>query len=177
MLVSTVVVLTIGSTSFVTVGRPDPSNWSLDHYKAGIRYLSNNKLPDAERELTTAYAYVPDNAEILFALGNLRLGQKNNGAAKQWYRKCLELDPNHSGAWNNAGVIAMEEKRWDIAERAFLQSLRVEPDSARTLYLVARTRRELGNRQGALTAIEDAIRLAPKQPELLELREQIIAKP
>jgi hypothetical protein len=175
--VSAIVVLTIGSTSFVTIGRPEPSNWSLDHYKAGIRFLENKKLPEAERELTTAYAYVPDNAEILFALGNLRLGQKNYGGAKQWYRKCLELDPNHTGAWNNAGIVAMEEKRWDIAERAFLQSLRVEPDSAKTHYLIARARLEQGNRQGALSAIEDAIRLAPTQPEFLELREQIIAKP
>jgi hypothetical protein len=32
----------------------------------------------------------------------------------------------------------MEEKRWDVAERAFLQSLRIEPDSAKTFYLIAR---------------------------------------
>jgi tetratricopeptide (TPR) repeat protein len=175
--VSVIVLLTAGSTWFVTLGRPDPANWSLDHYKAGIRFLDSEKLPDAERELTTAYAYVSDNAEIRFALGNLRLAQKNNGAAKYWYRQSLELDPNHAGVWNNSGVVAMEEKRWDIAERAFLQSLRIEPDSAKTYYLIARARLELGNREGALAAAEQAIRLAPRQPELQELRERLLALP
>jgi hypothetical protein len=175
--VSAILILTAGSACFVTVGRPDPANWSLDHYKAGIRFLSGEKLPAAERELTTAYAYVPDNAEILFALGNLRLAQGNNGSAKYWYRRSLELDPKHSGAWNNAGVIALKEKRWDIAERAFLTSLLSEPSSAKTHYLLARAQLELGNRQGALAAIDEAIRLAPKQKEFQELRQQILAKP
>ena len=71
----------------------------------------------------------------------------------------------------------MEEKRWDVAERAFLQSLRIEPNSAKTYYLIARARRELANREGALAAIEQAIRLAPKQPEFQDLREQILALP
>jgi tetratricopeptide (TPR) repeat protein len=170
-------ILTAASTWFVTQGRPDPANWSLDHYKAGIRFLDSKQLPNAERELTTAYRYIPDNAEILFALGNLRLAQENINGAKHWYRKSLELDPNHSGAWNNAGVVAMGEKRWDIAERAFLRSLRVEPQSAKTYYLVARARHELGNKEGALSAIEEAIRLEPRQPEFGELRERIMAQP
>jgi tetratricopeptide (TPR) repeat protein len=173
-LASLMIVMTIGSTCFVTQGRPDPSNWSLDHYRAGIRFLDSEKLDDAERELTKAYAYVPDNAEIVFALGNLRFQQKNNNAARFWYRKSLEMNPNHAGAWNNAGVVALEEKRWDIAERAFVNSLRSDPDDAKTYYLLARARLELGNRQGALDAIEEAVRRAPRQKVFLEFRQQII---
>jgi len=176
-LVAGIIVMTAGSACFVTQGRPDPANWSLDHYRAGIRFLESEKVADAERELTKAYAYVPDNSEILFALGNLRLAQKNNSAAKYWYRKSLEIDPNHAGAWNNAGVVALEEKRWDIAERAFLNSLRSEPGSAKTHYLIARARFELGNRQGALAEIDEAIRLLPKQGEFQDLRQRILAKP
>jgi tetratricopeptide (TPR) repeat protein len=172
--VSAIVMLTAGSACFVTLPRADPANWSLDHYKAGIYFLEGGKLSDAECELTTAFAYVPSNSEILFALGNLRLTQKNNNSAKHWYRKSLELQPNHPGAWNNAGVIALEEKRWDIAERAFMKSLQSDPDDAKTYYLLARARLELGNRQGALAAIEEAVRRAPRQNLFLELRQQII---
>jgi len=172
-LAACVVVLTAGSAAFVTMGRPEPANWSLDHYKAGIRSLENNQVADAERELTTAYAYVPDNAEILFALGNLRYAQGKLPAAKHWYRKSLELDPKHAGVWNNVGVVALEEKRWDIAERSLLKSLQSEPNDAKTHYLLARARLELGNRQGALESIDEAIRLAPAQKEFSALRDRI----
>jgi cytochrome c-type biogenesis protein CcmH/NrfG len=67
----------------------------------------------------------------------------------------------------------MQEKRWDIAERSFLKSLEVEPDDAKTYYLIARARFEAGNRQGAMAAVGEAIRRVPKQPEFLELRKQI----
>lgn len=176
-LVAGIVILTFTSAWFVTTGRPDPANWSLDHYKAGIRSLDNNKVADAERELTLAYAYVPQNSEILFALGNLRLAQSNIAGAKHWYRKSLELDPTHAGVWNNVGVVAMQEKHWDIAERAFLKSLQFEPDDAKTYYLAALSRLQLGNKQGATTAIEEAIRRAPRQKEFLELRQRIIGMP
>jgi hypothetical protein len=157
---------------FVTISRPDPT-WSLDHYKAGLRAFDDGKLATAERELATAYAYVPENAEIQFALGNLRFAQGNFAGAKHWYRQSLERVSNHPGAWNNVGVIAMQEKRWDIAERSFLKSLEVEPDDAKTFYLIARARFEAGNRQGAMAAVGEAIRRVPKQPEFLELRKQI----
>jgi hypothetical protein len=172
--VSGIVLLTAGSAWFVTLPRLDPAYWSLDHYKAGIYFLDSGKLANAERELTTAYAYVPNNSEILFALGNLRLAQKNNNSAKLWYRKSLELAPNHPGVWNNAGVIALDEKRWDIAERAFLKSLQSDPDDAKTYYLLARARLELGSRESALAAIEEALRRAPRQRLFLELRQEIM---
>lgn len=168
-----IIALTTASAWFVSMSRPDPANWSLDHYKAGIRSLDNGQVAEAERELTTAYAYVQENSEILFALGNLRYAQGNLPGAKHWYRKSLEINSDHAGVWNNIGVIAFDERRWDIAERAFLQSLQSEPNDAKTHYLIARARLELGNREGALAAIQEAVRLAPTQKQFLELQEKI----
>ena len=173
--VAGVVALVCASSWFVSIARPDPSNWSLDHYKAGIRSLDNGMIAEAERELTAAYAYVPVNSEILFALGNLRLAQENYAGAKHWYRKSLELQPNHSGVWNNFGVVALSEKQFGIAEKSFAKSLESEPEDAKTYYLLALARLEGGNRPGAAQAIEEALRRRPTQKEFLELRDRINA--
>ena len=50
----------------------------------------------------------------------------------------LRADPNHAKAWNNLGVLAMEEKRWALADKFFAHSLSSEPEDAKTHYLAAR---------------------------------------
>jgi len=45
--------------------------------QAGIRATSAGDLDRAQRNLETAFAYVPDNADINFALGNLWLERSN----------------------------------------------------------------------------------------------------
>jgi Tfp pilus assembly protein PilF len=74
---------------------------------------------------------------------------------------------------NNLGVLALEEKRWDLAERFFVISLRTEPDDPKTFYLLARARFGRGDREGAMRAVDEALRRRPAQREFIELREQI----
>ena len=59
-----------GSSQFLNVTR---RCWALDSYNSGWQGLESNDLPTAERKLNLAYAYVPENAETNFALGNLHL--------------------------------------------------------------------------------------------------------
>src|SRR5205085_95161 len=67
------VAVAVGAALFVSTSRHDYSLWSLDHYKAGIRATEAGDLDRAQRNLETAFAYVQDNADINFALGNLWL--------------------------------------------------------------------------------------------------------
>src|SRR6202030_493071 len=81
------VLLCAGAAWFVSIPRDDIGLWSLDHYKAGIRATTAGEIElarqnvtaatgafdRAQRNLVTAYAYVPNNADIDFALGNLWL--------------------------------------------------------------------------------------------------------
>lgn len=193
--------LCIGSAWFVSIPRTDIGLWSLDYYKAGIRATTAAELelkrgnPDraheadsrAQKNLEIAYAYVPDNADINFALGNLWLQRSNEAKtdeaaqtkmrthAKLFYRKALELQPRHTGTLNNLGVLALEEKRWPLAEQFFTMSLGTEPEDAKTYYLLARARFEKGDRPGAQTALEQALRRRPQQKEFLELQDKLAA--
>lgn len=169
---------------FVSIPARDTGLWSLDHYKAGIRATDAGELDRAQHNLETAFAYVQDNADINFALGNLWLAKSGRAEAghekdslraraKVFYRRALELNPQHAGTLNNLGVLALEEKRYDLAERFFAGSLATEPEAAKTHYLLARARFEAGRLPEARAALDEALRLRPAQKEFLELREKL----
>ena len=166
---------TIAAAFWVSSSRGDQSLWSLDHYNIGIRAQKMGDLATAQRELERAHAYVPNHAEINFALGNLWLAKGDSYQAKVFYRRTLELNPNHTKTWNNVGVIALEQKYWLIARRAFERAIQLEPGDPKTYYLLARACLSLNDREAARKAVDEALRLKPDQSQLLELRAQIDA--
>ena len=184
--VGTYLALAFGAATFVSIPRTDPGLWSLDFYNAGIRSLASGDLDLAQRNFETAYAYVQDNSEINFALGNLWLEKSNHALdphvrgddrarAKDFYKRTLALKQNHASALNNLGVLAMEEKRWDLSEKFLLGSLDAEPEDAKTYYLLARVRFESGKADAAKAPLKKALELRPTQKEFLELREKLAA--
>ena len=151
----------------------DRSLWALDAYNSGWQALESHNLEVAETKLALAHAYVPDNSETLFALGNLRLAQGDRGVSKSFYQAVLLIDPKHKGALNNLGVIAFEAGNFERAGMFFEQALVQAPRDAKTYYLLARTFLAENNRPAATSAIEKAIKLNPAQPEFAALREEI----
>jgi tetratricopeptide (TPR) repeat protein len=161
------------ATWFVSIPRKDPSLWALDSYNSGWRALDSGDLDTAERKLGFAYAYVPGNAETNFALGNLRLAQGRPTAAKAFYRATLQLDPNHEGACNNLGILALDEKRWPLASIFFAKALEQDRQNPNTHYLLAEARFKAGELASARNEIERALQLNPAPSEFRRLQEQI----
>jgi hypothetical protein len=169
----TYVGLVVLATLFVSSPKRDPSLWALDSYNTGLQALDLNHLQDAERKLELAYAYVPDNAELNFALGNLRLAQGHRDVAKSFYFTTLQLDPKHEGSYNNLGVLALEEDRGQLAANFFSKALEQNPNDPKTYYLLARAHLKIGDSQSARTEIHRAIILDPRQPEFQDLKENL----
>src|SRR5207244_3773949 len=134
--------------------------------------LESNNLPVAEKKLAVAYAYVPENSETLFALGNLRFAQNDLTAAQSFFCAVLHLDPQHKGAFNNLGVIALDAKEYDEAEKWFRRAEDVDPRNAKTHFLLAKTLLAKNDRSDAGTEIDVAIQLQPDQAEFKELKKQ-----
>jgi tetratricopeptide (TPR) repeat protein len=148
---------------------------------------SQNELDIAQKNFETAYAYVPQNSEINFALGNVWLEKSKRLTdppareaarfrAKAYYKVIIDRTPNHGGTLSNLGVLAFEEKRWPSAEGFFLASLRAEPDDAKTYYLLALTRYEAGQPEAAREPLETALKMRPGQKEFLALKAQLDGK-
>lgn len=168
--------LLAATSLLVSARRTDAELWALDPYNSGLHALEAERLDVAERKLKLAYSYVPGNAEINFALGNLELARNNRAAARSWYANTLALDPRHEGALNNSGVLALQENRPDEALRLFAKAVEVEPNDAKSHYLLAQAALASGDARRALAAAEEAVRLEPARPEFLELRKQILDK-
>jgi Flp pilus assembly protein TadD len=167
------VALLVGSTIFVAWPVRDPSLWALDTYNSGWQAFESGDLPLAEQKLQLAYAYVPENAETNFALGNLRLAQGKKADAKSFYLATLRLDPTHEGGYNNLGIVALEEKSWSSAAQFFEKALQQNPREDKTYYLLAQAQFNARDLDHARLAIRAAIKLNPAQPQFHLLSEEI----
>jgi len=161
------------STLFVSWPQRGLSLWALDAYNSGWQALESGNLSLAERKLELARAYVPDNAETNFALGNLKLAQSDTSAASSLYLTTLHLDPRHRGAINNLGVLALENGQPEMAEQRFREALAIDGRNPKTHFLLAKTLIAKGQNGNARAEIDRALALKPDQPEFKELREQI----
>ena len=167
------VALLLASTIFVAWPQRDPALWALDAYNSGRQALESNNLIQAEKKLALAYSYVPENAETNFALGNLYLARHENSRAKSFYAVTLRLDPTHTGAYNNLGLLALQENQSDLAADLFSQALRFGSRTAKNYYLLAEAHFKSGKIDSAQSEIAQAIKLSPTQPEFQKLRDQI----
>jgi len=139
--------LATGATLLATpvVLRPckEPELLALEPYNAGIHALRRGDLALAAPKLEAASEMVPENAEIQFAMGNLLLARGDSIGARQRYRRAIEINPRHEGAWNNLGYIALNEGRAELAIRFLETSSALDPEDDTTRELLERARQSL----------------------------------
>lgn len=165
----------------------NPSLWALDFYNSGIQSLELGRealdhgqgcdaaadFALADAKLSRAFGYVPENAELNFALGELRQVEGKIPEAKSFYATTLQIDPQHERAFTNLGLLALEEQRYGLAESFFRHSIEVDPRNAKTHFLIAKALLAKGERDSARGEVEMAIALHPDQPEFKNLRGEI----
>jgi len=165
--------LIAASAWLVSLPRHDPSLWALEAYNSGKFALEANNLTVAEQHLQRAYSLAPSNAEINFALGNLRLAKGDLVAAKKIYQAVLAVDEKHKGALNNLGVVALTESQPGAAADYFRRSLTLEPQNAKTHYLLAKALLADGRPTDAAAALKRAVELGGERAEFASLHEEI----
>ena len=168
--------LLVISAVAVSGRRGDAELWAVEPYNSGLQALEAGRLGAAERKLRLAHAYVPDNAELNFALANLDLARGNRTQATIQYRRTLALDAGHKGSFNNLGVIALEDGRAEEAISLFERAVALAPRDAKTRYLLARAALASGDLDRALAEVEIALTLESAQPEFSQLRDAILAR-
>lgn len=166
-------VLLAGSAAFVSIPRTDPALWALAAFTSGRHALETGDLTRAEKELQRARAYVPDNPETNFALGNLRLAQGKRAEAKVLYETTLRLNPKHKGALNNLGLLALEENQPAEAVEYLQRALEQDPQEGKTFYLLAQAQLAAGDIQNARLSIGRALEREPDRAEYRQLRDEI----
>lgn len=166
-------VVLVAGASLVSLPRTDPVLWALTAYASGRQALDSGDLAHAEQQLLRARAYVPDNPETNFALGNLRIAQGRRDEAKLFYETVLRLNPKHKGALNNLGLLALEENQPALAVDHLRRALEQAPQDAKTFYLLAKAQLALGDFQNARLSIERALERERDRAEYRQLRDEI----
>jgi tetratricopeptide (TPR) repeat protein len=166
-------VLLAASTAFISIPRTDPALWALTAFTSGRQALDSGDLARAEQELQRARAFVPDNPQTNFALGNLRLAQGKRAEAKSFYEIALRLNPKHKGVLNNLALVALEENQPAEAVGYLQRALEQAPQEAKTFYLLAKAYLALEDFQNARVAIGRAIQRDRDRAEYTQFLEEI----
>ena len=85
----------------------------------------------------------------------------------------LNLDPRHRGAFNNLGVIALDQEHYPEAENWFRRAEDIDPSNAKAHFLLAKALLGKKDRQAAERELDAAIQLKPDQVEFRQLREEL----
>ena len=165
--------LVLAMAAVVTHRPVEASVRDVNDFNSALADIDNDRLDRAQRKLDHVLADNPNNAETLFALGNVWMQRGDHDRAKYFYRRTLQLDPQHHRALNNLGVLAIQEKRWPIAEAFLNGALGIEPDDAKTCFLLAQVRYERADLSGAQAAVSEARRLNPASQEIQKFSERI----
>ena len=91
----------------------------IDGLLVGHRLMAAGEFELALKAYTRAASQQGLNVDTLSALGsaNLRLGRL--GQAERMLRRATEMEPEFPAAWNNLGVILMEQRKYSEAAQVF----------------------------------------------------------
>lgn len=97
----------------------DPSGEAVDGLTVGHRLMEAGEYDLALRAYYRAAGAQGLTADVMSAIGsaNLRLGRL--GQAEEGLRQAIDLDETFAAAWNNLGVVLMEQGDYGQARRVF----------------------------------------------------------
>lgn len=84
-------------------------------YSLGLAFLQEDRPARALKELTKAAQLAPHDPKIHNVLGLAYWRKRELAMAEQAFRAAVEADPKFSEAWNNLGVLYLEQDRFEAA--------------------------------------------------------------
>ena len=115
--------------------------WSLDYYNTGIKATENGDLGSAPREPGDRFRIRAGKFGNQFRPRQSLAGKgEPRPLRKLLYTAAIRMNSRHSGAFNNLGTLAIEDQQWAAAEDYLQKAIAIDPDDAKTYYLLAKAR-------------------------------------
>lgn len=115
----------------------------------------------------------PDSIAVRRSAAELAQTSGNKGLAIEHYRAILERDPSNVAALNNVSELLRDTSARE-AYRYATEAKQLAPKNPAVLDTFAAAALAVGKHEEAELAIEEALRLAPKHPQLIERRNTIL---
>ena len=153
---------------------PFPSaRYSLEfgrnYLSLGALFFQRGYLDQAQAAFQQALRDDPSSAEAFYGIGSVYLNQNQNALARETFERVVKLTANYPDtlpdAWNNLGVIATREQRFDDSVECFQEALRVNPHHLLALDNLGNAYRSEKRWDDARSVLERALQIAPQDPE------------
>jgi tetratricopeptide (TPR) repeat protein len=140
-----------------------------------LEFLRKNLLP-AEQFLRKHVEMNPRSAQGVFQLGMVLLAREQWTNAAATFGTAIELKPDFGPAYFNRGLALAHANDGRAAIAAFEQSLRQNPERVESYLYLADLHLRFGERDAALTVLDQAQSLSPNDPRIKSLRERVAGK-
>ncbi len=104
----------------------DPKGESEDYITVGNRLMAAGEYELALSTFTRAALDQGMTTQILTSMGTANLGLKRLGQAETLLRRAVEDDPDWPVAWNNLGVLLMEQQEYPEAAQVFQRAFALD---------------------------------------------------
>ncbi len=143
--------------------------YGRNYLSYGSMFFQRGYLDEAEAAFQLASRDDPSSAEALYGIGSVYLNQNKNGAAREVFERTLKLQASYPGtlpdAWNNLGVIATREGRYDDSIACFQQALKLDPHHLLSLDNLGNAYRMQKRWDEARDVLDRALEVAPQDAE------------
>jgi tetratricopeptide (TPR) repeat protein len=132
-----------------------------DSYEQGLLLSAQSRHAEAIGEFEHALAERPDDARVLFALGNTAQALGLPRPAEAFFRRVLAVEPTRLEALVNLANLLRAQGDQDAARRLIEPALSGNPHSPELLTTLGSIHRELDERERAKSFFREALALSP----------------
>lgn len=151
--------------------------WSSRAYnQLGLAYRAVGKIQEAERAFWKAIQLEPNEGIPYMNLGDLALRKKDFEKTAAYYQKGLQLMPKDSAALYGFGVLHGMKGEWKEALSFYEKAIQNDPENICAYSEKSHAYWELGEKNKALVAINEGLKVDPTSPFLLDIKRWIEAK-
>ena len=166
--------LTIAITFFsIFPGSPNVSGQEVrsnDRIEQAASLIRDNRIAEAERQLTSILRLRPKDAVALDLLGTIRAKQGRLSEAESLFIRAIRIEPRLAGAHMNLAYLYLLKEAHEKTASELREVLRLEPHNADASYKLAWLLLSQGKFDECISTIDDARQSQPPSAPLLSLR-------
>lgn len=138
-----------------------------DPYRTGLKHAAEGRHLEAIEAYQAALAVAPDDARVLFALGNTARALGMSEASEDFFRRVLTLEPGRIEASVNLANLLRERGDLAAAEAVLAPALARAPDAAELWLAMGSVERARNDLDAAEHHFREALARQPDYPPAL----------
>lgn len=148
-------------------GRPLLAPKAQEAMEKALNALNENKLDQAEKDISEAATLAPNNPDVLYTHGVIFLRRGQAQQAQTVLEKTTQIDPQNARAFTALGMAFMGENKYDLANAPLQQSIQLDPANWEAHWTLARVLYRQEKYDTCLTEAQQALSQAHgSQPEV-----------